>query len=247
MSYRFSIVVFLFLLTVGSAFAGPPLLTDDPDTPGDKHWEINVAFVLNKYQTESTYDTPNLDLNYGVGNNIQIKYEVPWLILHEQGIGTQTGLGNSNFGVKWRFLNEEQYGVNMSTYPQYEFHSITSSVNKGLVEEGTNLLLPVEVSKKMGPVLIDGEVGYTIEQQHEDEWLYGFFIGYDVRENLTILGEIHCITAKGINKNDAVFNVGTQWDFTKNYGLLASAGRSLANGASDEPNLLLYLGLQIRL
>jgi len=126
MSYRFCLFVILFLLTMGSASAGLPLLTDDPDTPGDKHWKINVACILNKYQTESTYEAPNLDLNYGVGDNIHIKYEVPWLILHEQGIGTQTGLGNSNFGVKWRFLDEEQYGVNMSTYPQYEFNSLTS-------------------------------------------------------------------------------------------------------------------------
>jgi hypothetical protein len=246
MSYRICIVVFLFLLTVGPASAGPPLLTDDPDTPGDKRWEINVAFILNKYQTESTYEAPNLDLNYGVGDNIQIKYEVPWLILHEQGIGTQTGLGNSNFGVKWRFLDEEQYGVNMSTYPQFEFNSLTSAVDSGLVEKGTSLLLPVEVSKKIGPVLINGEVVYTFEQYHEDEWLYGFFIGYDLRENLTILGEIHGVTSKELKINDVVCNIGTQWDFTKKYGLLASAGRSFERGTSGEPNRLLYLGLQIR-
>ena len=84
MSHRICIVAFLLLLTVGSAFAGPPLLTDDPDTPGDKRWEINIAFTLDKLNTESTYETPILDLNYGVGDNIQIKYELPWRLLHEQ-------------------------------------------------------------------------------------------------------------------------------------------------------------------
>ncbi len=98
----------------------------------------------------------------------------------------------------------------MSTYPQFEFNSLTSSVNRGLVEEGTSLLLPAEVSNKIELVLIDGEVGYTIEQQHEDEWLYGLFIGYDIRQKLTILGEIHNITAKGFNRNDTFFNIGTQ-------------------------------------
>ncbi len=230
------------------AFASPPLLTDDPDTPGDKRWEINVALTLDKLLTESTYEAPNLDLNYGVGDNIQIKYEIPWLILHEQGIGTQSGLGNSNFGVKWRFLDEEQHGVNMSTYPQIEFNSLTSSVNRGLAEDNTNLLLPVEVSKKIGPVLVDGEIGYTFEKHHEDEWLYGFFIGVDIRKNLTILGEIHGLTTKEFKRDNAVFNIGTQWDFTKKYGLLASAGRSLLSKVTgDEPVLLFYLGLQMRL
>ena len=247
MTCRVFISVFLVLLTVVPAFAGPPLLTDDPDTPGDKHWEINVAFTLEKLQTESTYETPLIDLNYGVGDNIQIKYEVPWLIFQEQGAGTKSGAGNSLAGVKWRFLDEEKIGVNMSTYPQFEFNPPTSSARRGLVDEGTNLLLPVEVSKKFGPFLVNGELGYTIRQHEDDEWFYGLICGYQIQENLTFLGEIHGGATKEFKANEVVFNIGTQWDFTKKYGLLASAGRGFSRAASDEPNLLLYLGLQIRL
>jgi hypothetical protein len=38
----------LLLLTPLSAFAqgGPPMVTDDPGTPGDGHWEINIASLL---------------------------------------------------------------------------------------------------------------------------------------------------------------------------------------------------------
>jgi hypothetical protein len=38
----------LLILTLAStplrAQGGPPLITDDPDTPGPRHWEINVSF-----------------------------------------------------------------------------------------------------------------------------------------------------------------------------------------------------------
>jgi hypothetical protein len=247
MTYRLFISAFLVLLTAVPAFAGPPLLTDDPDTPGDKNWEINVAFTLDKRPTESTYETPLIDLNYGVGENIQLKYEVPWLVLHEQGDGTKSGLGNSLVGVKWRFLDEDKSGVNMSVYPQIEFNPPTSSARRGLVDEGTNVLLPVEVSKKFGPVLVNGELGYTIRQHDDDEWFYGLICGYQLQENLTFLGEIHGSATNEFKTNEVVFNIGTQWDFTKRYGLLASAGRSFSRATSDEPNLLLYLGLQIRL
>jgi len=27
------------------AQGGPPMVTDDPDTPGDGHWEINLAAI----------------------------------------------------------------------------------------------------------------------------------------------------------------------------------------------------------
>ena len=247
MGLCFFYCVFLVLIAVGPAYAGPPLLTDDPDTPGDKHWEINVAFTLDKRQSEATFETPLLDLNYGVGDNIQLKYEVPVLIQHEQGIGTQGGLGNSLVGIKWRFLNEEKYGVNMSTYPQLEFNPPTSSADRGLVDKGTNLLLPMELSKKFGPFWVDGELGYTIRQNSDDDWFYGLSSGYEIRENLTIMGEFHGGVTKEFKREEVVFNVGTQWDFTKKYGLLASAGRSLSHATSAEPNLLLYLGLQVRL
>jgi hypothetical protein len=238
---------FLLLVSAGPALAGPPLLTDDTGTPGDKHWEINLAYTLDKRHTQETHQTPLIDLNYGVGDSVQLKYEVPWLIFHENGAGTKGGLGNSVFGVKWRFLEEARNGVAMSIYPQFEFNNPTSSADRGIVDEGTDLRLPVQVTKKFGPVWVNGEVGYTFRQHFDDEWLYGLSSGYELREDLTLVGEIHGGSTKEFKKHEVVFNVGTQWDFTKRYGILGSIGRSFRSGASNEPNLLLYLGLQIRL
>ena len=59
------------------AQGGPPFLSDDPDTPGNKHWEINVGFIGERNPFGGSYETPNMDVNYGVGNRIQLKYEVP--------------------------------------------------------------------------------------------------------------------------------------------------------------------------
>ena len=91
------------------------------------------------------------------------------------------------------------------------------------------------------------ELGYTVQQHNDDEWFYGLICGYEMQENLTILSEIHGGTTKDFKASELVFNIGTQWDFMKKYGLLASIGRSFSRATSNEPNLLLYLGLQIRL
>ncbi len=66
------------------AQGGPPLITDDPGTPGDGNWEINIAFTTKKRRTVRSYETPILDINYGLGDRIQLKYEVPWLDLDER-------------------------------------------------------------------------------------------------------------------------------------------------------------------
>lgn len=243
----FLILNFLFLLLAGPALAGPPLLTDDTGTPGDKHWEINIGYTLDQRQTETTHETPIVDISYGVGDNVQLKYEVPWIVFHEKDNGTRNGLGNSAAGIKWRFLDDKKDIVSMSVYPQIEFNNPTSSADRGIVDKGTTLFLPVQVSKKLGDGWINGEVGYAIRQENGDQWVYGLSSGYEIRKDLSLLGEIHGNSTDDLKTHVVVFNIGSQWDFSKKYGLLASVGRSFSSSASNNPNLLLYLGLQIRL
>src|SRR5205085_10105350 len=53
--------------------AGPPLLTDDPDTPGNGPWEINLAVtVLQKRDTRSL-GPPWVDVNDGIDERVQLK------------------------------------------------------------------------------------------------------------------------------------------------------------------------------
>src|ERR1700722_18598934 len=75
----------LFLLFAGqaSAQAVPPFRTDDPETPGNKHWEINVGWHGDRNPDEGSYSVPNLDINYGLRDRIQLKYELP-LAMHEE-------------------------------------------------------------------------------------------------------------------------------------------------------------------
>src|SRR5450759_3126047 len=87
------------------AQGGPPFRSDDPDTPGNKRWEINTVLVGDRNPSEGSYLMPNIDVNYGLGNRIQLKYEVPLSIHESRGSSghVAAGLGNSLLGVKWRF------------------------------------------------------------------------------------------------------------------------------------------------
>ncbi len=40
------------------AHAGPPMVTDDPDTPGDGHWEINMAAAGGRNRTGALGTSP---------------------------------------------------------------------------------------------------------------------------------------------------------------------------------------------
>ncbi len=151
---------FFFCLLIFSSLAqaGPPLLTSDTGTPGDRHWEINVGLSGEKTSTHFQWAVQALDLNYGLGERIQLKYELPWIFSRPEGEETKDGIGNSVLGIKWRFFDEERQGIAISTYPQVEFNTSNSSVDKGLVDKGPKYILPLEIERKIGPVNVNGEV-----------------------------------------------------------------------------------------
>src|ERR1700720_2810065 len=81
------VVSAIFVLAARSALAqgGPPLVTDDPETPGDGHWEINLATVAEHTVGRWAVAAPDADINYGWGEHVQLKLDVPWLFVHESG------------------------------------------------------------------------------------------------------------------------------------------------------------------
>src|SRR6266478_6230267 len=105
-----------------SAQGGPPLITDDPDTPGPGYWEINIAALLDRENGGRRMEMPRLDINYGVGRRIQLKFEVPWVRAWDRAGQSRIGAGNAEVGIKWRFLGQEGQRIAWSVYPQFEFN-----------------------------------------------------------------------------------------------------------------------------
>ena len=249
-TFWFSATAFLTLSLCGVtdqavyAQGGPPLITDDPGTPGDGNWEINVAFTAEKRRMQREYESPLLDINYGLGDRIQLKYEVPWLVLDERGQHTKTGLGNSAFGVKWRFFDQGSRAIDMSIYPQFEFNTSNSAEDRGLLDRGVEFVLPFQIEKSFGPISVNPEFGYTFREYNDNEWIYGLAVGYEVSSNLELLAEISGTTGQDFEDDELVFNLGARCELSETRTLLLSAGRSFRSSASGEPEFLLYTGLQ---
>jgi hypothetical protein len=108
----------LIALALSATFAhaqgGPPFRTDDPETPGNQHWEINFGFIGERNPAAGAYQVPDFDINYGLGDRIQLKYEIPIAIEETRALAASTGnaavngqvigdLGESLLGIKWRF------------------------------------------------------------------------------------------------------------------------------------------------
>ena len=242
---RIAIILILGLTAahVLHAQGGPPVITDDPETPGNRHWEINVGFTQEKTLGEINFEAPVLDLNYGAGDHTQLNFEIPYALQNANN-DVSAGLGNSKFGVKWRFIDEDKHGVSVSTYPHIIWNNPSNSVRRGLVDDGWQVFLPIEFSKRLGKFQINGEGGYNIQQHLPNEVWLGVVTGYQASNRVELLGELHTIGTSHFAENESVFNLGSRIRLTKLNTLLFAAGRSLPGSTGGQPKFFMYAGIQ---
>jgi hypothetical protein len=237
--------VALLALASGSALAqgGPPLVTDDPETPGNGHWEINLATIAEHTSGRWNIAAPDADINYGWGEHVQLKLDAPWLNVHEAGQPWKSGLGAPNVGVKWRFIDIEDAGFSMSTYPQYSRNWLSSSATRGISAPGGQFLLPIEAATVLHDYAIDAEVGVNFVQYGPTEPLAGVVVAHSCGQNLECLGEVRVVLAP--NDSQTLLNVGLHWKLNESMVVLAAAGRQFGSHSDEQQRLLVYLGLQL--
>lgn len=241
------VLVVLALPWYASAQGGPPMRTDDPATPGNGNWEINIGLTVDRRMTDRQFETPELDINYGAGDRVQLNLEIPWVVRGTDSGPTQNGLGNSGVAAKWRFYEDEKRGLEISTYPRLEFNNPTASVRKGLVDRGQRFLLPIQVSKKLGPVQVNPEAGYWITQHGPNVWIAGIAVGYQATRRLELLAEEYNTGEVGGDYHESTIGGGGRCRLGGPVLLIFMAGRSFRGAQSGQPQLVGYLGIQLQL
>lgn len=250
-SASFSLRLLLLLVFVMAcancllAQGGPPLLTDDPGTPGRNNWEVNVGYTLDRAQGENAYETPIVDINFGWGDRVQLKYETPYIFASEGSGPLKSGPGDSKVGVKIRFFQDEKHELNIGSYPQYQFNNTQNSVRRGLVDKGPAFLLPVEVTKKVGPVDLDLEVGHWFTRQ-KDYWLAGLAAGHQFTKRLELLTEVYSDGSPDGDRNNT-FDFGGRYRLSRNALFIFMAGRSFSPPSSGQSQFIGYFGVQLQL
>jgi hypothetical protein len=321
MVWRGAIFAGAILLTAAaSAQGGPPFRTDDPETPGNKHWEINFGWIGDRNPAAGAYQVPDFDINYGLGDRLQLKYEIPIAIeeTRSQPASAQSpavpgqvigGLGESLLGIKWRFYEhhpddpwiKDRFGtgllavfghhapdepaaasgdapaaedaaepvvnLSVSTYPQLFLDNPTRAVPRGLVAPGPSFFLPIEVNGRIGPIRLDGEVGYNFGNHAVPQsWSRGLIAGHEFSDRTEAYVELADLQdanripagegvgqfATGVSKQrETTLGLGGRQALNqaKTLNLLLMGGRSFqtVSVANTQPSWIAYVGLQVLL
>lgn len=230
------------------AQGAPPMNTNDPDTPGNGHWELNFAAAHTRTSGGHETELPIFDFNYGVGENIQVSYVIAWLSAHENGAGSESGLTNSNVGLKWRFRDGDKGGFAASVYPQLEFNNPgSSSERKGLADTGMSLALPVQLQRDFPGCTLGLEAGYVLHAKRANDWFYGVSVGREFTQSLTLGVELFGNATKRFDGTSLLLNFGANYKLSAAHSVLVGVGRELHRYDGDKATFVGFLGWQLRL
>jgi hypothetical protein len=220
------------------------MITDDPGTPGNEKWEINLAFAFEHRPNERSFDSPGIDLNYGVGEHIQLTLQGGPVLLKRSGHGLIGGVGGTEAALKWRFLDEEKSGFDASMFPRVIFNITQSSVRRGLAEDGTRFQIPFQVTKTFGRFHADAEFGPLGSTIGRSEWIYGFVGGLEVSKTTMLMAELHGTSRMNFTRDVLTVNFGLRHQLTDACILIASIGHELRD-PDQARSFIGYFGLQL--
>lgn len=216
------------------------MATDDPGTPGDGHWEINLGVVGTHTRDAWTVDAPDADINYGVGERIQLNLDLPWTYTNASG-RWRSGIGDTSIAVKWRFLDAGEK-FQLSIYPRLQSSLSDYSERIGAASPDREFLLPMQMATKIGDFEIAADLGRHFIEREGDYWSAGAVAGHDCGP-AECMAEIHREWRPG--DAQTLVNFGLRWKLNDAVTLLGAVGREFGHASDEQVRALIYLGLQI--
>src|ERR1017187_2736428 len=103
-----------------TAWAGPPFVTDDPEPVDYQHWEFYIASAHTKLGGDWSGTAPHIELNYGVVPNVQLHLIAPLAYDVPPDGKSHYGYGDTELGVKFRFIQETNCLPQVGVFPLLE-------------------------------------------------------------------------------------------------------------------------------
>jgi hypothetical protein len=200
------------------AFAGPPFLTDDPEPVEYRHWEAYLFTIGMSSGSGYSIEGPAVEVNYGVWPDTQLHLVVPMTSVDGPGMPAASGLGDTELGIKYRFVHETRTWPQIGTFPMAELP--TGDANRGLGNGRTWFRLPVWIQKSWGPWKTYGGAGAALNSAPgQRNYPFGdWLVQRNFGKHLTLGGEIFAQGPDTESDNGfAALNFGGFYNVTEHF------------------------------
>jgi hypothetical protein len=237
------LIAFLAVLGLFPArtYAGPPYMTDDPETVEYRHWELYLASQHEVTHGGATGTVLQVEINYGVVPNLQLHVIAPLAYASPSDASAKYGPGDLELGAKYRFIQEDGPIPMVGTFPLLELP--LGDASKGLGTGHVHALIPLWLQKSLGPWTTYGGGGYWINPGpgNRSFWHVGWLVQRKLAEYGALGVEMFYTTPDRVDGDANLrFNVGFVLDATDHHHVLVSVGRSIAG----DSQLLGYVAYQ---
>ncbi|HET7500280.1 MAG TPA: hypothetical protein VFK02_04730 [Kofleriaceae bacterium] len=232
----------------------PPLDGDDTGTPGCNRWEIDLSTTA-ELGNGQTWETPLLEVNYGVGDNVELTLELPYQLNRVEGQTTH-GFGAAELGIKHRFYQDRSKERALAFYPQLELAIPGTALADA--EDGFTVELPVLFSTRLaetgnGDIMLGVTAGYNVTTDEMSEnYLSGAIgVGFPITRKLAVM--VEGSTEQALTRNAADVregylkaNLGVFGMITSKFMWFGSIGQTFAGSEGDDSSHTCFsLGLRI--
>ena len=227
-----------------SARAGPPFQTDDPEPVDFRHWEAYFFSDYDNTAIGTMTQGPALEFNWGAVPDVQLHLVVPAAAFVPAAGAAAFGMGDTEMGVKYRFLHETKHRPEFGIFPFVEVP--TGSAKAGLGNGRTWYRLPLWAQKSEGAWTTYGGGGEVVNAAPgmRNYPFGGWLLQRDLGKRWTLGGEVFAHGAEGAaalsTRSSLLMDFGGYYYIRKpGFQVLFLAGHSVAG----QPETVAYLGL----
>lgn len=228
-----------------AAIAGPPFQTDDPEPVALHHYEFYVATQQTLTSAGRSGTLPHIEFNYGAAPDVQLHLIAPIAFNDPAGGTRQRGYGDTELGVKYRFVQESDSAPMVGIFPIYV--APTGNADRGLGNGSYQLFLPVWLQKSRGKWTTYGGGGYWINHANgaKNNWFFGWQLQREISDQWTLGAEIFHRTEQAAGEGGSSgFNIGGSFSPKEHHHILFSLGKGLQN-ANSTNRVSSYLAYQL--
>ncbi len=222
--------------------AGPPFRTDDPIPVPFQHGELYLFSTAVFDAGGASGIGPAVEFNYGILPNTQFHLILPMAFSALKGEASHIGYGDTEIGIKFRFVDQSVYMPAIATFPLVEIPTGNASIHLGNGE--TQIYLPIWLQKDIGKWTIYGGGGYWINPGIGNKnWGFtGLLIQYNFTDTFFLGAELfHQMPSFMGAKAYSGLHVGGGIPIAKEYQILFST--DLGNGIASYKHFSYYFGL----
>jgi hypothetical protein len=197
-----------------------------------RHFEI-YTFTNGTATRDGTSGEGGIDFNYGGAPNLQLTATVP-AAYNIPSLGPSAlNLGNVELAAKYRFLTQQDFGLDVAIFPRVFLPSASPAVG----ERHASFLFPLWMEKDWGQWSAYGGVGCEINRggNSENFCLMGAVVTRQITPSLQMRLEVfHQTPDTQGGLATTSLGVGLRYDLSDNFHLLGYLGRGVQNVAQTD-------------